>query len=67
MNVEAKSEGMLGNFLTIAGNKTNEMLLNIIGGFGYKPKNNFSYDQKQKILSYLSSKVATTSVQKEEA
>ena len=39
------------------------MLLNIIGGYGYQTKNKFTYDQKQKILNYLSSKVSTLSTQ----
>ena len=39
MKVEAQSSGVFSNFLTIVGNKTYELFLNIFGGFGYKPKN----------------------------
>ena len=61
MKVEAQSSGLFGNFLTIISNKTSDLLKNIIGGYGYVPKNNFSYDQKQKMLDYLQTKVFTLS------
>ena len=65
--MEAKSSGVFGNFLSIVSNKTREVLKNIIGGYGYVPKNNFSYDQKQKMLDYLQTKVFTLSAKIQEA
>jgi hypothetical protein len=39
------------------------MILSIIGDYGYKPKNEFNYTQKHKIIEYLRAKVFTVSAQ----
>lgn len=57
---------MFGNFLTIASQKTYELYLSIIGDYHYLPKNEFSYRQKIKILSFLQSKVLTINAQVED-
>ena len=64
--VETKSKGMFGNFLTIASQKTYELYLSIIGDYQYLAKNEFSYKQKVKILSFLQSKVLTINAQVED-
>lgn len=55
--VETKREGMISNFFGIVSQKTYEVFLSIIGDYHYKSKNEFSYNQKVKMLSYLQSKV----------
>lgn len=61
--VETKSKGMFGNFLNIASQKTYELYLSIIGDYHYVAKNEFSYRQKVKILSFLQAKVLTINAQ----
>ena len=67
MKAEAQTSGVFSNFLTIVSSKTNDVFKNIIGGYGYVPKNNFSYDQKQKMLDYLKTKIFTLSAKMQEA
>ena len=67
LKVEAESSGVLGNFLTIASSRTQDVLYSIFGDYGYQPKNSFSFSQKQKMLSYLQAKVFTRNSQLQEA
>jgi hypothetical protein len=54
---------MLGNFLSIVGQRSYELCLNIIGDYRYRPQNEFSYKQKMKILSCLQAKVFESNAQ----
>ena len=40
-----------------------EVYMNIFGDYQYRPKNDFSYNQKIKILDFLQSKVLTNHAQ----
>ena len=59
LKVEAQSSGVFSNFVDIVGSKTREICYSMVGSYGYKKKNQFTIDQKEKIFSYLQSKVLT--------
>lgn len=59
LKIEAQTTGVLENFVTVVTTKAMDLYNNIMGEYGYTPKNEFSLNQKQKILSYLESKMFT--------
>lgn len=66
MSVETRSVGMVGNFVSVGGEKAYEVALNIIGDYRYLPRNEFSQQQKGKILGYLQARVLEANAQLED-